>query len=197
MLPTIRTLQSVLLLSKMHFIQFLAPLSLLRPTLCLAMPSTSEWVDRISKPLKPISEDNQLLAPHGEPGKRQILEELQTAIDIGSIVMDVISDIVDDQETTEINFVASTVDTLRAQFPDMNILVYHDQDSGYNLHDYQYTHVEVDLNNWFGTTKGYEVFVFDHGSFDLAGDGGFSNWRIWGCFSRNDNHVDFSPISTC
>ena len=43
-----------------------------------------------------------------------------------------------------------------------------------------------------GFTKGYEIYVFDSGTFWLAGDGGYENWAYAGCHTR----LSTAPIAT-
>jgi hypothetical protein len=59
-------------------------------------------------------------------------------------------------------FVQTTLTRLGEEFPDSNLLVYHDLDSQGYFENYQYAHVQLD-QNFFGTTKGYEIYVFDSG----------------------------------
>ena len=51
-------------------------------------------------------------------------------------------------------------------------------------------HQELDIG--LGFTKGYEIWVFDSGTFSLAGDGGYVNWAIGGCFSGPKTDVVFT-----
>ena len=37
----------------------------------------------------------------------------------------------------------------------------------------------------------YGVWIFENGSFDNNGDGGWINWGFMGNYNRNDKHVDF------
>jgi hypothetical protein len=75
----------------------------------------------------------------------------------------------------------------------MNVLVYHNQDSGYDLHSATHAHVEFDII--FGFSQGYEVWVFDYGTFELAGDGGYQNWAIGGSFSGPSSDVTFYSMN--
>jgi len=39
---------------------------------------------------------------------------------------------------------------------------------------------------------GYEINVFDEGTFTLHGDGGYLNWAYSGCIkSRDGNYIEF------
>lgn len=53
-------------------------------------------------------------------------------------------------------------------------------------------HVEFTLLDIaiFDFTKGYEVFVFDYGTFYRAGDGGYENWCTWGEFDEYDDNTE-------
>jgi hypothetical protein len=75
----------------------------------------------------------------------------------------------------------------------MNVLVYHNQDSGYDLYDATHAHYELDIG--LGFTQGYEVWVFDYGTFELVGDGGYANWAIGGSFSGPSDDVTFYSMN--
>ena len=83
---------------------------------------------------------------------------------------------------------------LNLEFPDKNVIIYHDQDSTINFEGGDHDHFEFDIGV-LGFTKGYETYVFDSGTFTRAGDGGFVNWSFAGNFVQNDNVVVFSPVS--
>ena len=53
-------------------------------------------------------------------------------------------------------------------------------------------HVHQELDIGLGFSQGYEIWVFDSGTFSRAGDGGFINWAFGGCFSENGAHVTFT-----
>ena len=64
--------------------------------------------------------------------------------------------------------------------------MYHDQDSAYELYGAQHKHVEFDLEAPLGT-MGYEIWIFDYGTFQRAGDGGYLNWAYNGnAYATND-----------
>lgn len=71
--------------------------------------------------------------------------------------------------------------------------MYHDQDCEYDLYGGVHEHVELDLTDSLGT-MGYEIWVFDYGTFELVGDGGYENWAISGNFVRDGNYVTFNSI---
>ena len=61
--------------------------------------------------------------------------------------------------------------------------------------DAVHVHQELDLGKLLGfidLTQGYEIWVFDSGTFSLAGDGGYENWAFGGCFTRADTEVNFT-----
>jgi hypothetical protein len=52
------------------------------------------------------------------------------------VVTDIVTDIINfnsEMHTAEVNFTTQTLDVLGAQYPGKNLLVYHNQDSGYSL----------------------------------------------------------------
>ena len=53
-------------------------------------------------------------------------------------------------------------------------------------------HVHQELDIGLGFTQGYEIWVFDSGTFSRAGDGGFINWAFGGCFTANGADVTFT-----
>jgi hypothetical protein len=91
-------------------------------------------------------------------------------------------------------FTQSMVAQLTRQYPDKNIIIYHDQDSQFNGVNSVHIHVECSLD-FFSWTQGYEVQVFDSGTFTLVGDGGYLNWCFGGNYERNGNTVTFNPIA--
>lgn len=56
-------------------------------------------------------------------------------------------------------------------------------------------HSHFELGTVLSFTKGYEIWVFDYGTFSLAGDGGYENWAIGGCFSGPPTAVIFTECS--
>ena len=63
-----------------------------------------------------------------------------------------------------------------------------------NLH----VHHEVDIGSILGYdfTQGYEIWVFDSGTFSLAGDGGYENYAVNGCHSGPSGDIVFTPIQS-
>lgn len=112
-----------------------------------------------------------------------------------------------DMHNAENSFTQSTVSSLANQYPEKNILVFHDTDSTGVLGTFSlfskrvkspsilwivnsvYTHFELDIG--FGLTQGYEIYVFDYGTFSLVGDGGYENWALEGCFDGPRSAVVF------
>ena len=65
--------------------------------------------------------------------------------------------------------------------------------------DAVHVHHEIDIGNILGFyefTQGYEIWVFDSGTFSLAGDGGYENWAMGGCYSKQDSDVTFMPFQS-
>jgi hypothetical protein len=82
---------------------------------------------------------------------------------------------------------------LTLEYPDKNVIIYHNQDSTVDFQGESHNHFELDIGV-LGFTKGYETYVFDSGTFTRAGEGGFINWSFAGNFVQNDNVLVFSPI---
>lgn len=103
-----------------------------------------------------------------------------------------ISDFGDDQDKVQDEFTKGMLRQLQLEFPDKNVIIFHDQGSTADFVNGVHEHHELDTG--MGFTKGYETYVFDYGTFTLAGDGGFINWAFAGNYVKNDNVVTFSPI---
>jgi len=130
------------------------------------------------------------------------LDERQAALDIIGTIISVVNDVIgaigiitdlidfdNKAHAAESNFTQQMVISLGNQYPDKNRLVFHNQHSTYNLSpDAVHVHHELDIG--LGFTYGYEIWVFDYGTFELAGDGGFINWAFGGCYSRQDGSAD-------
>lgn len=84
-------------------------------------------------------------------------------------------------------FTQLAINSLASFWPQWNILIYHNQHSGYIF--YYDIHVHYELVTGAGTTYGYEVHLFDRGAFILSGDGGFINWCFAGNFTRQREFV--------
>jgi hypothetical protein len=91
-------------------------------------------------------------------------------------------------------FTQSMVAKLTRQYPD--IIIYHDQDSQFNgVNGINSVHIHVECSlDFFSWTQGYEVQVFDSGTFTAVGDGGYLNWCFGGNYERNGNTVTFNSI---
>jgi hypothetical protein len=115
-----------------------------------------------------------------------VIQSIQELINISQL---------DAQEhAAESAYTQALVAQLTRQYPDKNVIVYHDQDSQFNGVNAVHQHVELNLG-FFSTTQGYEVQIFDSGTFTLVGDGGYLNWCFGGNYDRNGNFVQFNPIS--
>ncbi|GAB7359027.1 hypothetical protein MBLNU230_g5099t1 [Neophaeotheca triangularis] len=68
---------------------------------------------------------------------------------------------VDIEHALQMRFTKGMVESLRNKYPNMNVAIWHDQ-------------------NTDPKTKGYEIYVFESGEFTRAGDGGFINWSYQG-----------------
>lgn len=87
------------------------------------------------------------------------------------------------------------VTSLRNTYPNKNVIVYHDQDSQTNFVNGVHSHQELNLPDG-PETQGYEIYVFDSGTFTLAGDGGYLNWCFAGDYDRDGESttVTFNTI---
>lgn len=121
--------------------------------------------------------------------------QLDIAADILSIVdsvFELVGDIDDAQHEQESSFTTQTGGDLAAQYPGWNILIYHDTDSYFEYVNGYHQHVELELVDGLGTSKGYEVWVFESGTFQLAGDGGYENWYFSGSWDEpSEGYVEF------
>lgn len=119
---------------------------------------------------------------------------VQTVLGIASLIISVIQSTVKGQQKQRAAYTQSTVQELRNKYPDKNVVVFHNQESTYDFVNGEHYHHEVDLRRSLGT-YGFEIWVFDSGTFHLAGDGGHMNWSFAGTFVReSDKDVTFYPI---
>jgi hypothetical protein len=117
---------------------------------------------------------------------RGTISEISDIVDIAEAVINeilgVITDIYNAQHEIESDFTNNMVDSLYASAPTANIMVCHDcsfdLDSGA-----LFTHYELDISAGLGFTQGYDIAVFDSGTVQLNGDGGYINW----CYSGIHN----------
>ncbi len=104
-------------------------------------------------------------------------------------------DEIKDVKAAEQQFTKSTVDKLAQMYPGKNIMMVHSAHDANFVNSAQ-THVELKLVLSF--TQGYDVYVFDSGTFTLKGDRGFENWCFIGNYNwdsvHNGNFVSFSKI---
>jgi hypothetical protein len=119
-------------------------------------------------------------------------------VDIAEIIVEVIDGLIkninsyrEDALAAQRDFTTRTMASLERRYPQKNRLIFHNQDSITRLSpDAVHRHQELDLG--LGFTKGYEIWVFDSGTFSLVGDGGFENWGYGGCVSRQDYDLTFT-----
>ena len=114
--------------------------------------------------------------------RRQSLADANAAASIAKDIIDVAQEIwnfiqsIDNaQHAAESNFTQQLVERLRTNHPAKNCIVYHDQDSQTNFVNGVHQHYELNLPDG-PQTQGYEIYVFDSGTFTLVGDGGYINW---------------------
>ena len=126
------------------------------------------------------------------PSNKQVLTKSRLVIGsyVEQSIQAVLNAIAMDKEM-EPRFTQKVVDDLVKKNPGKNVIIYHAQCSKTNFKNSQHQHVEVNLAT--AGTKGYEVHVFESGTFDLCGDGGYRNWAFTGCVTKRDGgHVEFS-----
>ncbi|KAK0123928.1 hypothetical protein ONS95_008918 [Cadophora gregata] len=97
----------------------------------------------------------------------------------------------DEDHAKERDFTQSTVQNLRVKYPYYNVMVIHTKHQR-NFVDEAHNHLELPISN--KRTQGYEVYVFESGSFTLQGNSGFENWAFGGSFNRDGNNVTFQKI---
>ncbi|KAJ9143086.1 hypothetical protein NKR23_g6713 [Pleurostoma richardsiae] len=117
----------------------------------------------------------------------------QAILDVAEFIVSEIINLNEENAQKEGKFTTDTVSALLSAYPDKNVVVYYDQDSGYEFYNGAHRHYELDLE--LGFTKGYEIWVFDYGWFELAGDGGYQNWAYGGCVDTTDS--TYSLIYFC
>ncbi len=127
----------------------------------------------------------------------QIIVNVFTILRIIETVIELIMEIEElaNQHSVESHFTQTTVSKLREHYPTMNVVVFHNQHSVTDFQGGNHTHYELDIGSILGIihrTQGYEIWVFDSGDFELAGDGGFINW----CFGKSPYHRKAAPTLT-
>ena len=98
------------------------------------------------------------------------------------------------QHELEIAFTQTVVQNISGSLPGWNVMMYHDDDSTVNFHNYSMNSTELDLH-CFGKHQGYTIYVFESGTFTLAGDGGYENWAFAGSFQQNGADVTFFSMN--
>ena len=98
------------------------------------------------------------------------------------------------KKENEITFTQAIVANLSGEQPKFNVMVYHDDSSIVNFHNYSTNSTELHTH-CFGETITYNVYLFEWGDFTLAGDGGYENWAFYGSFTRNGPEVTFYSMN--
>ncbi|KAL2073098.1 hypothetical protein VTL71DRAFT_10422 [Oculimacula yallundae] len=111
--------------------------------------------------------------------------------DVLAKILKLITSINEAEHAKEEKYTQTTVENLRLQFPEYNVLIVHPKHSRNFVNEY-HQHVELPLTA--PRTQGYEIYCFDSGSFTLEGDGGFINWCFAGSYTRDGNNVNFNKI---
>jgi hypothetical protein len=172
----------------MHLPSFLYILASITALFTTSMGAPAGSVHHPARPDREASVDKRQI---------QILVDVAVIINAANTVIEGIEALIDlidgDTAKAEGQFTQGTVANLRQQYPTMNVLVFHNQDCGYDLYDATHAHVELDIG--LGFTQGYEVWVFDHGTFNLVGDGGYQNWAIGGLFDGPSSDVTFYSMN--
>lgn len=129
------------------------------------------------------------------PINRLCFTSFLTTATVGASIQNIYNGITGEGEqehADESAWTQAQVIDLQNRYPDSNVLIFHDQNSVFHPDVGFHSHYELDLEGYFGTrTQGYEVWVFNSGTFTHAGDGGYINWAFSGSFDRNDNQVTF------
>jgi len=78
-------------------------------------------------------------------------------------------------------FTQAVATQLGRLFPQQNIAIYHNKNSIKAFDSGAvYAHKEIPISSG---THGYEIWVLNSGTFQLAGDGGYQNWCVSGLFN--------------
>ncbi|EGX53319.1 hypothetical protein AOL_s00006g185 [Orbilia oligospora ATCC 24927] len=82
---------------------------------------------------------------------------------------------------------------LSEEYPGYNVAVFHNQYSEYYFVNGAHSHHECE-GGLFGTTFGYEAWVFECGYLRRYGDAGWENWTCkgWLCSPGSEEHVLFT-----
>ena len=99
-----------------------------------------------------------------------------------------IVDLDDAMHMAESTYTTTLLVSLQAQYPSSNVMICHDP-AAYDLENAIHAHQECDIG--LGFTFGYEIFVFEDGTFSNGGDGGYINWAFGGGFTADGNDVTF------
>ncbi|KAK6348432.1 hypothetical protein TWF718_006226 [Orbilia javanica] len=108
-------------------------------------------------------------------------------------VMRKIWDTVSDFEDAKARYPRELVGRLLEDYPGYNVAVFHNQNSGYYFVNGAHSHHEC-KGGLFGTTQGYEAWVFECGYLHRYGDAGWENWALNGhyCSPGSEDHVVFT-----
>jgi hypothetical protein len=99
-----------------------------------------------------------------------------------------------EEHKVEREFTQYVVQNISKTAPSWNVMMYHDEDSAVDFHNYTHRFTELALH-CFGKTQGYDVYVFESGTFTLAGDGGYENWAFYGSFQQSGSQVTFYSMN--
>jgi hypothetical protein len=94
----------------------------------------------------------------------------------------------------EATFTQAVVANISGEQPQWNVMMYHNEDSTVNFHNWTHNFTELYLH-CFGKTQGYDIYAFEYGNFTLAGDGGYENWAFYGSFEQNGPDVTFYSMN--
>jgi hypothetical protein len=125
---------------------------------------------------------------------------IQTVSFVGLLIGLIAAICLDGEQNIMSKWTKSSIVELHKQFPDKNVFIAHTKYEYRNLQGWDKAHYELDTK-CFGRTKGYDIFVFDSGEFELKGDGGWANWAFVGNrdWTPGSSKVVFKPINrgTC
>jgi hypothetical protein len=140
----------------------------------------------------------QELTPKTSVTPRGTLGDISDIIDIATDVIDdileFITDIDDAEHDIESQFTQNLVDALYNVAPTANIMVCHDCSFELDPNAF-FTHYELDISDGLGFTQGYDIAVFDYGTVQNLGDGGYINWCMQGDFSSDGSLVTFAQMA--
>ncbi|KAK7947933.1 uncharacterized protein PG986_008819 [Apiospora aurea] len=171
----------------MQLIQLLIPLALVAR--CSAAEATAATTT--AKPSLPtVNREDTLNATR----QGSALNVLGIATSVVTDIVHEIFGIIKADDDKKAKWVDETLNRLWAADPGRNVLVYHSQKSRYRLQGTRHEHFELD--KFLVGSYGYEIWVFESGSFTLEGGRDATEWGWRGCRDGQKSdlvgpHVEF------